>query len=117
MATKKKKATEKPKEAAGFPPIKGIAPKTYPALDKQCEKLVADRNAITKAREKEKETHAVLIDMMHERELTTYVHADSGKRFDIEAPEKVHFKNLEKKDKNGINPVDSDEEAEDDLDE
>ena len=110
-------------DAPGYLPIKNIAPKIYPTLDRLCEDLLRLQKAATKAREARDEKHDQLNDAMHERKLELYKHEETGKTFYRSTTEKIQHKNAEKEkaakkaraEKKGINPDSKPDDA-DDLD-
>lgn len=120
MASKKKqkarkKSAEKPVEAKGYLPIDGIAPKTYPALDKMCEDYLALERKAHKAGLEKKEKHLQLMEGLKDRELSFYRCEAVGQVFELDNTEKVKHKNLSDEtksksaknaEKNGINPPD-----------
>lgn len=115
MSAKKAKQKKKDKatDAPGYLPIDGIAPKTYPAVDKLCVNYLAAEAKTNKARLEKKEKHLLLLEAMKERELKNYRHEDSGKVFYQDLTESIKHKELSKADdseKNGINPKDENDE-------
>lgn len=125
MATKAKKKSSKKKDEAkdaeGYLPIEGIAPKTYPALDKMCAEYLAAEKAHNKAMVNKKERYAILIGGMKERELTKYGHHDSGEVFERDLQEKLTHKTWKKNaaihENKGINPDQDSAPITDELDE
>ncbi len=121
MATaKKKKPKEKPvDDPQALPGLADCLPARFPKLDKCCEEYLSAQAAAGRAKLKEKERHAILIDEMKEREVAKYIHNDSGQVFQVEAVPKVKHRNLKEQkpnaDKNGVNP-DSDGSEGDDMD-
>lgn len=114
MSTKKK-ASKKPasKKAKGETVVQGyfegVEPFRDKELDKQCQKLINARKAISEARDEEADIHAVLKDKMHAAKISQYEY--DGKVFVCNLTEKVVYKNQKKDkparaaaEKKGLNP-------------
>jgi hypothetical protein len=106
MSTKKK-ATKSKAPAKKKAPLKrvktpalfeGVLPDSIPALDRQCQKLIEARADTGKARLNEKDVQGKLIEMMHDEKIPSYRHEASGKVFNIDEKESVHYKSAPKDD-------------------